>query len=336
MTDKAPPATLEPLKFQVADSERGVRLDRFLVAQLPHVSRSRIQQTLESGKVWIEGLQRDSHLKSSHHLHGGETVCVELEAPPPLRGFPESIPLEILHEDDCLVAINNPAGMAVHLGAGVRSGTLVNALLHRFQSLSSVGGEARPGIVHRLDRNTSGIVLIAKDDQTHRNLAAQFSSRTVHKQYIALVHGRISPDHGTISTPISRDLVRRTRMTTRRRDGRSALTRYQLMECFRGFSLLSVEISTGRMHQIRVHLSSIGHPVAGDTLYGAPSRISASLLKNPSQIASQTESETFSTLPRQFLHATRIRFQHPKTGQPVELHSPLPSDLAEFLSALVP
>ena len=335
MTNKTPVVS-EPQKFLVADSYRGTRLDRFLVAHLPLVSRSRIQQSMDSGHIWIEGLPRTMPLKSSRRLHGGETVCVELEAPPPLRGFPESIPLEILYEDDCLVAINKPAGMAVHMGAGVSSGTLVNALLHRFQSLSSVGGEARPGIVHRLDRNTSGIVLIAKDDQTHRNLAAQFSSRTVHKQYIALVHGRISPYQGTISTPISRDLVRRTRMTTRRKEGRSALTRYHLKESFLGFSLLSVEIATGRTHQIRVHLSSIGYPIAGDTLYGAPASISAALLKNQSLRVSHSQSATLPTVHRHFLHATRIRFQNQKTGQPIELHSPLPSDLSEFLSSLVP
>lgn len=364
--------------FPASDSDRGERLDRFLAARLPALTRSRIQQLIQQGKAGIEAAEAAAAktggelasvaepVKASYRLRGGERVWIEPEPPPPLRAVPEAIPLEILHEDEDVVAINKPAGMVVHLGAGVRSGTLVNALLHHLQSLSSVGGELRPGIVHRLDRNTSGVLLVAKNDVAHQALAAQFAGRTVGKQYLALVHGTVATERGEIAAPISRDRLRRARMTTRRRPGpgvRAALSRYRVLRRFRGFTLLEVEILTGRTHQVRVHLASLGHPVVGDTLYGAPGKLEAILFQaRPSFSGQQPQASTrlrrskkqsrksaqsfaaaqdrsadslVPTLPRNFLHATRIVFRHPRTGSPVEVRAPVPQELEDFLAKLI-
>ena len=344
-----------------SESDRGRRLDIFLAERLPSLSRSRIQQLIHQGKAGIEGLAAAETIKTGYWLRGGERVWVVIEPPAPLRAYPEPIPLEILYEDDDIVAVNKPAGMVVHIGAGVRSGTLVNALLHHMRSLSQVGGELRPGIVHRIDRNTSGALLVAKNDFAHRQLAARFAGRDVEKEYIALVHGSPAGEQGTVASPISRDPVRRTRMTTRRRPGpgvRAALTRYRVLRRFRGFTLLAVQILTGRTHQVRVHLSSLGHPVVGDTLYGAPGKLPAELFETPPDSpiaksvaqgtaarqsssgkrkkAGQGTGEQMPTLPRNFLHAARIRFPHPRTGEAVEVSAPLPSELEEFLARLVP
>src|SRR5581483_7292233 len=236
------------------------------------------------------------------------------------------IPLDVVYEDDDLAVINKAAGMMVHAGAGATEdernrGTLVNALLHRFAALSGVGGELRPGIVHRLDKETSGLIIVAKNDEAHRRLAKQFSGRKVKKTYIALVHGWPKQDRGTINTSISRDMVRRIRMTTRGRSGREAITHYtvtkKIESAFGKFSLLEVQIDTGRTHQIRVHLSSLGLPVVGDTLYGAPAQVKSSTGKIG--------------LTRNFLHAAAIRFDHPRTGESLSFARELPAELQEFL-----
>ena len=347
--------------FSASESDRGERLDLFLAARLPLLTRSRIQQLIHAGKAGIEGLPATETIKAGYRLRGRERVWIEPEPPPPLRAYPEAIPLEILYEDDDVIALNKPAGMVVHLGAGVRSGTLVNALLHHFhghtKSLSHVGGELRPGIVHRLDRNTSGVLLVAKNDFAHRELAAQFAGRTVEKHYLALVHGTVAAEHGEIAAPISRDRLRRTRMTTRRRPGpgvRAALSRYRVLRRFRGYTLLDVQILTGRTHQVRVHLSSFGHPVVGDTLYGAPGNLPVELFQAPLDLSGAESlraiqppsgkrkkpalgaSEPLPTLPRNFLHAARIRFRHPRTGDVVEVRAPSPPELEAFLSRLIP
>ncbi len=268
--------------YSVLPESSGQRLDAWLVAQLDGVSRSRVQLLLSQGSVLVDG----KAAKASQKLRGGEVVEVRGEpAPPPLRAMAEDIPLDILYEDDDLSVVNKPAGMMVHAGSGATEaarnrGTLVNALLHHYRQLSSTGGELRPGIVHRLDKQTSGLIIIARNDAAHLKLAEMFSRRQMRKTYIALVHGAVKQDSGTINAAISRDAIRRTRMTTRRvTGGRMAISHYDVARRidspFGKFTLVRVRIETGRTHQIRVHMSSIGHPVVGDTLYGAPAQIAA-------------------------------------------------------------
>ncbi len=314
--------------FTVSTEHTGVRLDQFLVSHLANVSRARVQELIAQEKVLIDG----KTAKASHKLRGKETVEITGEAErPPLRAIAEDIPLDIVYEDDDLAVVNKPAGMMVHAGAGATDdarnrGTLVNALLHRFGKLSDAGGELRPGIVHRLDKETSGLLVVAKNDVAHRKLAAEFSGRRVKKTYIALVHGWLKNDRGTIATPISRDAVRRNRMTTRRSDGREAVTHYEVERridsAYGKFSLLKVRIETGRTHQIRVHLASLGHPVAGDRLYGAAAEI-------------RGESGPAIFLPRNFLHSTELQFTHPRTGEQLSFSRPIPEQLDDFLRRLV-
>jgi 23S rRNA pseudouridine1911/1915/1917 synthase len=311
----------------------GQRLDQWLVSQLPDVSRVRVQQLIEQNKITLNGKVP----KPSVRLKGGEEILITGEVElPPLKAFAEDIPLEVVYEDESIAVINKPAGMNVHAGSGKdgagNRGTMVNALLHRFSQLSEIGGELRPGIVHRLDKETSGLVLVAKSDKAHRKLAEQFSRREVKKTYIALVHGWMEKSKGTINIAISRDLVRRTRMTTKRasqsKPGREAITHWQVTKQIEGeygkFSLLEVRIETGRTHQIRVHLSSIGHPVAGDTLYGAPGKL-LSYGGTGSKPAS---------LERNFLHAFAIQFRHPITEMPLSFQQPLPAELTSFLGQI--
>lgn len=299
--------------LSAGDRDKGKRLDRYLHEQLPAYSRSRLQGWIRDGQVLVEGSPR----QPAYLLHGAETIQVE-EAPlPPLRAEPEDIPLKILYEDADVVAVDKPAGMVVHAGAGCRSGTLVNALLYHFQTLSGLGGELRPGIVHRLDRYTSGVLLVARNDLAHQSLAAQFAGRKIQKVYLALVHGVLKQNQGRIERPIARDPVKRIRMTARFRQGREAHTEYRVLRRFRNFTFLEVRIGTGRTHQIRVHLSSIHHPVAGDRLYGAPGSVPG-----------------LPPLGRFFLHAHRITFEHPTTGAPVTLESPLPEELAAWMESL--
>jgi len=295
--------------------DAGKRLDQMVHERLPQFSRARIQEWIRGGRVLVNGgAGRPSRL-----LRTGDTVDVEPAEPPPLRAAAEAIPLEVLYEDADLVAIDKPAGMVVHAGAGVHSGTVVNALLHRFGSLSSAGGALRPGIVHRLDRFTSGVLLAAKNDAAHHALAAQFAGRHVEKVYVALVHGTVKAESGRIERPIARDPARRIRMTARLERGRAAWSEYRVLRRFAGFTLLEVRIGTGRTHQIRVHLSSLGHPVAGDTLYGAPARV-----------------EGRPPLGRFFLHARRIRFHQPSTGEEMVVEAPLPAELESWLAGLEP
>lgn len=303
------------MRFSVSMADAGKRVDVYLRDQMPLYSRARLQSWIRGGRVLANG----AVVKSSHVLQGTETLDVEPEALPPLKAQPEALPLAVLYEDDDIVAIDKPAGMIVHAGAGCKTGTLVNALLHRFESLSGVGGELRPGIVHRLDRFTSGVMLAARHDLAHRRLAAQFASRTTEKTYIALVHGRLAKDEGRITKPIARDPLKRIRMTARLERGRPAITEYRVLRRFeQGFTLIEVRIHTGRTHQIRVHFASIGHPVAGDQLYGAPAKI-----KNRPP------------LNRYFLHAHRIRFEHPMTGAAMTIESPLAAELERWLEGLL-
>jgi 23S rRNA pseudouridine1911/1915/1917 synthase len=283
----------------------GQRLDHYLQNQFPQYSRSRLQEWIRMGRVLVNGAAS----KASYVVHGGEDIQVDPAELTPLKAVAEDIPLEVLYEDEAVIAINKPAGMIVHAGAGTHSGTLTNALVHRFGKLSQLGGELRPGIVHRLDRYTSGVILVARNDSAHQALARQFATRSVEKTYLALVHGRLAKEEGRITAPIARDPIRRTRMTTRVATGRAAITSYKVLRRFDKFTYLEVKIGTGRTHQIRVHFASISHPVAGDKLYGAPA----------------------SEYGRYFLHAARITFTSPATEQRVTVVAPVPVELENWL-----
>jgi 23S rRNA pseudouridine1911/1915/1917 synthase len=340
MTDAQKPVlrTLE-----VPAEAAGRRLDQFLAQTLEDISRSRIQLLLEQGDVLIDGRAPKASLK----LRPGQRieVCGEPH-PAPLRAFAEDIPLEIVFEDEHLAVVNKPAGMMVHAGAGATDdernrGTLVNALLHHFATLSATGGELRPGIVHRLDKQTSGLIVVARTDRAHRKLALLFSSRKIKKTYLALVEGNLERDRGTIDAAISRDPVRRTRMTTRSQENaRAAISHYEVVRRlatrFGRFTLVRVRIETGRTHQIRVHMASIGHPVVGDSVYGAAGQLVDQVASNVivSRAARRNAPAERLRLGRNFLHAARLEFPHPITGKLLELEAPLPSELQEFLVRL--
>jgi 23S rRNA pseudouridine1911/1915/1917 synthase len=296
---------LQRLSITASGEDAGQRLDQLLQTKLPEFSRSRLQDWIKNGRVLVNGVAQ----KPSSVIRGGEQIEVEPAELQPLRAYAEDIPVDILYADADVIAVNKPAGLVVHAGAGQHSGTLVNALLHKFQTLSCGSAEERPGIVHRIDKETSGVLLVARTDAAHRSLAEQFSGRQVEKTYLALVQGRVAQNEGRITTPITRDPVRRTRMTARLGHGRIALTTYKVLERFARFTYVEVKIGTGRTHQIRVHMASIGHPVAGDTLYGAAG----------------TDRGRF------FLHAWKIRFTSPSTGQLIELEAPLPPELSDWL-----
>jgi 23S rRNA pseudouridine1911/1915/1917 synthase len=334
-----------PREFSVDEADIGHRLDQFLTARLPSTSRGRVQQLIDQNCVSVrekDGNPRE--MKASGKLRAGETITVIGEVTlPALRAQSENIPLEIIYEDVHFAVINKPAGMMVHAGSGATDsarnrGTLVNALLHHMATLSATGGPLRPGIVHRLDKQTSGLIVVAKDDATHRRLSKMFAERNVHKTYIALVHGSMKVDRGTLNAPISRDQQRRTRMTTRRMGGRTAVSHYRVLERFHSryghFTLVEVEIETGRTHQIRVHLSSIGHPVVGDTLYGAPLNILPQLEAPTTRLRKAAALEQAISVDRNFLHAMRLRLAHPESGKTMEFEAPLPPDLEGWLTRL--
>jgi 23S rRNA pseudouridine1911/1915/1917 synthase len=312
-----------PILISAAPEDAGKRLDQFLAARLESVSRARVQEMISGGLVLVN----DAAAKASLKLRGGERIGVLGEASrAPLKAIAEEIALDVVYEDDDLAVINKAAGMMVHAGAGASDdarnrGTLVNALLHHLGSLSGVGGELRPGIVHRLDKETSGLIVVAKNDEAHRQLSAQFAAREVKKKYAALVHGWVKTDSGTLAQSISRDPVRRMRMTARLEGGRTAVTHYRVVRRldtkFGKFTLLDVKIDTGRTHQIRVHVAAMGHPVVGDTMYGAPAQA-----RGKSAVI---------VLKRNFLHAAVLEFRHPRTGIAIALTSELPEELREFL-----
>jgi 23S rRNA pseudouridine1911/1915/1917 synthase len=312
--------------FTPAEAEIGQRLDRVIVAHCPQLSRTRIQELIEAGKVLIDGR---AARKGSQHLHGGEQIIVTVEERPAPQAVPESIPLDILYEDDDLLAVNKPAGMTVHAGAGNPSGTLVNALLGRGQSLSQSAGALRPGIVHRLDKETSGVILVAKNDFSHAKLSDAFRHRTVKKTYIALVQGILKSDHGRIELPIGRDPIHRTRMAARPKSSRGPLipnlrearTDWRVLSRIDATTLLEIQLHTGRTHQIRVHFSALKHPIVGDLLYGAASEL-------------RMGKTTVPALDRNFLHAARLSFAQPRTGQPLEIRATLPEELHQFLHTL--
>jgi 23S rRNA pseudouridine1911/1915/1917 synthase len=303
------------VRFAVADDDDGTRLDRFLVSVLPEHSRSRIQRLIKDGQVQVAGREA----KSNQPVKAGQQVSVEIPEPADAGLAPEALPLTIVYQDHDLIVVDKPAGMVVHPAAGHASGTLVNALLHWVDDLSGIGGEKRPGIVHRLDRGTSGLMVAAKHDAAHEELARQFREREVEKEYVALVWGVVQAGR-RIETPIGRDPVNRQKMSARARRSREAVTRIVRADHLHpALTLARVAIHTGRTHQIRVHLSAIGHPIVGDPLYGGIHR------RVPGDLRPVTH------LDRPFLHAARLAFKHPSDGRRMEFTSPLPADLQGVL-----
>jgi 23S rRNA pseudouridine1911/1915/1917 synthase len=313
---------LTDLSFDIAGDAAGARLDRFLASVLAEQSRARVQKLIAEGHVAVihAGARRPA-VKANLILHEGDRIDVTLPEPAATTTAGEDLPLDILYQDPDVAVINKPAGMVVHPGAGHVSGTLVNALLHHVGDLSGVGGELRPGIVHRLDRGTSGVMVVAKNDAAHQELSRQFEDREIEKEYIALVWGVVQAGR-RIDAPIGRDPVHRQKMSARSRRARHAVTRITSARHLPGLTLCQVAIHTGRTHQIRVHLSAIGHPIVGDSLYGGVRRRVAGDIRGVQR------------LERPFLHAARLAFAHPRDGRRMEFTAPLPDDLKAVLEEL--
>jgi 23S rRNA pseudouridine1911/1915/1917 synthase len=304
----------------IADEDVHERLDVALAKKLPEFSRSQLKKMIENGLVRVN----ERATKAGYLLKPEDVVCLRVPAREASQLSAENIPLDVVYEDEDLVVVDKPAGLVVHTGAGIKSGTLVNALLFHFRQLSRLDAD-RPGIVHRLDKLTSGLVLVAKNEPTHRNLVDQFKARKVKKEYVALVYGALKNEAGTIDLAIGRDPMDRTKMSPRARRPRTALTHYQVLERLAGFTLLRVRPHTGRTHQIRVHLSSIGHPIVGDDVYGS---------KAFKSLPNQKKRQAVAQLGRYFLHATALAFTHPRTGLALSLQSPLPPELENLLALL--
>jgi len=308
------------LHLSVSADNEGERLDAFLASHIEGWSRARLQRLIEEADVLVNG----HAVKSSYKLRLSDEIEVELTLPPSTSFAPENIPLDVVHEDDELIVVNKPAGIVVHPAAGVTSGTLANALAFHFQQLSTSGGLVRPGIVHRLDKGTSGLMVVAKTESAHEDLADQFRDREVFKSYVALVHGQVEKRTGLIDQPIARDRGNRTRMAVVR-GGRPAISLYRVRKRFERFTLLNVELKTGRTHQIRVHLAWLKHPVVGDEAYGSGRDKTVPDHKLRSEIAN---------LGHQFLHAEQLGFRHPRTKEDLRFTSPLPSELQAVLDGI--
>jgi 23S rRNA pseudouridine1911/1915/1917 synthase len=308
------------IEITIDEEHEGLRLDRVLASEIAGYSRSQIQRLIDDGGV---ALPRVKAVKSNTQVRAGDVITIAL--PAPVAGTPtaEPLPLDILYQDADLIVINKPAGMVVHPGAGHDSGTLVNALLHHVTDLSGIGGELRPGIVHRLDKGTSGVMVAAKNDAAHQELSRQFHDREVEKEYIALVWGLVQ-QRKRIDIPIGRDPVHREKISTRARRARSAVTRVTWARHVPGLSLLRIAIATGRTHQIRVHLDAIGHSIVGDSLYGGVHRRVPHALR------------AVQRLTRPFLHAERLALTQPRTGEPLQFEAPLPDDLRSVLDEIEP
>jgi 23S rRNA pseudouridine1911/1915/1917 synthase len=312
----------QPFSFSIMEKDRDKRLDQFLAeAGLP-LSRSQAKRLIETKAI----LLNQKPVKPSHHVKTGDLVGGIIPEPEPLSSAPEPLPLSILFEDPSILVVDKPAGMVVHPAAGNPSGTLVNALLHHCRDLTGINGVLRPGIVHRLDKDTSGVMVVAKGDIAYHHLSRQFKNRVIEKVYLAISHGNFERDHGTIDAAIGRHPGERKRMSTYTRKGRDAATEWKVIERFKTVSLLEIHPRTGRTHQIRVHLSSIGHPILGDPLYGRKNK--------PGSIRDPLVRECTKRIGRQALHARRLAFLHPVTGQRVEFVAPLPEDMTELLNCL--
>lgn len=306
----------------VEREQAGARLDSFLAARAD-LSRTRLQRAIEDGDVLVN----DRPAKPSYRVREGDTVELDLPEPPPTELLPEPIPLKIVYEDDDLVVVDKPAGMVVHPGAGIESGTLANALAFHFNQLSETAGRIRPGIVHRIDKETSGLLVVAKNDSTHEKLSDQFRDRLVFKMYVTLVYGRVSQERGEIEARIGRSRHNRTRMAVLRGGaGRAAHTIFEVADRFNDFTLLKVQIKTGRTHQIRVHLAHINHPVVGDSTYG---------MGRENTVKQTTIKREIARLGRHFLHSAQLAFTHPRTGEWLDFTSQLPQELTGFLAVII-
>jgi len=303
--------TKNTIKLIVPKEAARLRLDQFLARELSKFSRSRIQRLIRGSFITLN----DSPARPRDSIHAGDRIEINEPSPEKIDVKPEAIPLDVLYEDDDLIVINKPAGLVVHPGAGQREHTLVSALLHHFSKLSGIGGKERPGIVHRLDKDTSGCLVVAKNDEGHHSLSAQFASRTVEKTYLALVAGRLRKSTGTIEETIGRHPVDRQRMSVASKRGRAAKTAYRVLSSSNEMSLLECKLHSGRTHQIRVHLHHLGHPVLGDKIYGG---------------------RFAKTFPRQMLHAWKLGFDHPRTREWKSFEAPLPEDFHNAAAALSP
>jgi 23S rRNA pseudouridine1911/1915/1917 synthase len=310
----------------VSAADSGLRIDRFVATRCPELSRTRVQELIDAGLVLIDGKAAS---KGATHLRGGEKITVEVSERPAIVAEAEAIALDVLYEDEDVIAINKAAGMTVHAGAGTVSGTLVNALLGRGQALAQGGDPLRPGIVHRLDKETSGVILVAKNDAAHAKLGEAFRQRAVKKTYIALVQGRMKEKNGSIELAIGRDPIHRTRMAVERKtwhgaamaNPRAARTDWRVLATIGDTTLLEVQLHTGRTHQIRVHFSALKHPVVGDSLYGAARELHVGKID-------------LAPLGRNFLHAAKLGFAQPRTGAWIEVRAALPAELRTFLEKL--
>ncbi len=298
--------------YEAGENDTGKRIDVFLAAETEVLTRTHIQKLIAGGLASVNG----EKVRASHKVKQGDLVRLEIPAPEGLELKPEAIPLDIYFEDSDVVVINKPRGMVVHPAAGNYSGTLVNALLFHCRDLSGINGVTRPGIVHRLDKDTSGLIMVAKNDFAHLSLAQQLKDRSITRRYLALVHGQVREETGVIDAPIGRDPGNRQKMAVVQKNAKNAVTRYKVLQRYDNYTCLELKLETGRTHQIRVHLSFIGHPVVGDPKYG-PAR-------------------PHFGLTGQFLHAAALGFKHPRTGSYLEFEAPLPAELAAIIKKLAP
>jgi 23S rRNA pseudouridine1911/1915/1917 synthase len=314
----------KPFTIRVSEKDQGKRLDQFLSEADLDLSRSQAKKLIETQFIRLN----ERLIKPSAHVRTGDRVSGILPEPTPLSLEPEALPLSILYEDSSIIVIDKPPGMVVHPAAGNPAGTLVNALIYHCKDLAGINGVLRPGIVHRLDKDTSGVMVVAKNDEAFRHLTKQFKNRIVEKVYLAVAHGIFGQKEGSIDSEIGRHPSERKRMSTRTKRGRPALTRWRVLERFKGVTFLELFPKTGRTHQIRVHLASIGHPILGDPLYGRKGKAGA--------IENTVLRKCVETMGRQALHAYRLGFIHPQTGERVEFVSPIPEDIRDALELLRP